>query len=118
MITPDIKVVDYHQEASVITRKTKTLFHIQVKDTKGHIYQIQKRFSDILNLHKELSYHKSLFSPLPPPPAKHTSTLVQSDDFLQKRMHELNVYFAELIRVDLITSHDGFLKFFSPSENT
>jgi hypothetical protein len=109
MIT--IQVVGYHQECTSL--KTITLYHVQVKTQNGSSHILDRRFSDIVRLHKKLQQHSSLFT-LPPTPPKYPTRFVQNEAFILKRIAQLNEYFAELLKVDLITTHDGFLQFFAP----
>lgn len=107
-----ISVVGYHQEA-VNALKNITFYHIQVLCEDGTSYLINRRFSQILRLHKQLARQTTLFPALPAKPPKYATRLTQNEEFVGRRMDDLNVYFQQLLNVDLITTHDGFLQFFS-----
>lgn len=113
MIINGIQVVGYHQETNAL--KAITFYHIQVKIGETSTYVISKRFSEVLKLHRKLAQHSSLFA-LPPKPPKYPTRLIQNEEFIRKRINDLNYYFRDLLRVDLVTSHDGFVRFFAQSD--
>ena len=109
MSLTSITVTGYHQEGSV------TFYRLQISK-KDESYELNRRFSDILRLHRALARHGSLFI-LPPRPPKYPTQLIQNEAFIRSRIRELNDYFQELVKVDLIDTHDGFLIFFaSPNQ--